>query len=138
MGTLISLKKKLGTDQALSLALWDSGWYEARMLAALVDDPQLVTRRQMNARAADFDNWAICDTACFHLFDRTPLAWEKVRPWSRSPREFVKRAGFALMACLAAHDKTAPDSRFLALLPLIESASTSPAGPTNTPNVDVG
>jgi 3-methyladenine DNA glycosylase AlkD len=77
----------------------------------------------MNRWAADFDNWAICDTACFHLFDRTPYAWEKVETWSRSPREFVRRAAFALIAGLAVHDKVTPDGRFRALLPLIERSA---------------
>ena len=71
-----------------------------------------MTRRQMNAWAASFENWAVCDTVCFHLFDRTPFAWEKARQWAASPREFVKRGGFALMACLALHDKAAPDAQF--------------------------
>ena len=123
MGTLLSLKKRLGTDHALSLALWESGWYEARLLAALVGDPQRVTRRQMNAWAAGFENWADCDTVCFKLFDRTPFAWEKAHQWAKSPREFVKRGGFALMACLALHDKAAPDKSFLAFLPLIEKGA---------------
>src|SRR5258705_13058843 len=120
MRTLLSMSQRLGKDHDLSLALWESGWYEARLLATLVGDPRLVTRRQMNSWAASFENWADCDTACFKLFDRTPLAWEKVHQWSVSPREFVKRGGFALMACLAAHDKSAPDKAFLALLPVIE------------------
>jgi 3-methyladenine DNA glycosylase AlkD len=123
MGTMQSLAKRLGKDHALAMALWDTGWYEARTVAAFVDDPQRVTRRQMNAWAADFDNWAICDTVCFHLFDRTPFAWDKARQWSTSPREFVKRAAFALMASLAGHDKTASDAQFLALLPLIEQGA---------------
>ena len=123
MGTLLSLRKRLGKDHALAMALWDSGWYEARLLAALVGDPQRVTRRQMNAWAASFENWGDCDTVCFHLFDRTPFAWEKARQWAASPREFVKRAAFALMACLALHDKAAPDKSFLALLPLIEKGA---------------
>ena len=58
MGTLLTLRKRLGKDHALSVALWESGWYEARLLAALVGDPQRVTRRQMNAWAAGFENWA--------------------------------------------------------------------------------
>jgi len=124
MGTMLSLKKRLGTDHALSLALWESGWYEARLLAAMVGDPARVTRRQMNAWAAAFENWADCDTVCFHLFDRTPFAWEKARQWASSPREFVRRAAFALMACLALHDRTAPDSRYVAFLPLIERGAT--------------
>jgi 3-methyladenine DNA glycosylase AlkD len=123
MGTLLSLRKRLGQDHALSLALWESGWYEARLLAALVGDPERVTRRQMNAWAAGFENWADCDTVCFKLFDRTPLAWEKAPQWAKSPRELVKRGGFVLMACLALHDKTAPDRSFLAFLPLIEKGA---------------
>jgi 3-methyladenine DNA glycosylase AlkD len=120
MSTLLALKKKLGKDQAMSLALWRSGWYEARLLAALVGDPAQVTPRQMNAWAAGFENWADCDTACFHLFDRTPHAWARARQWAASPREFVKRGGFALMASLALHDTAAADKQFLRLLPLIE------------------
>jgi 3-methyladenine DNA glycosylase AlkD len=123
MGTLLKLSKRLGKDHALSLALWESGWYEARLLAALVGDPERVTRRQMNAWAAGFENWADCDTVCFKLFDRTPFAWEKARQWSGSPRELVKRGGFVLMACLALHDKTAPDKTFLAWLPIIEKGA---------------
>ena len=123
MGTLLALKKRLGTNQALSLALWETGWYEARLLAALVGDPERVTRGQMNAWAAGFENWADCDTVCFKLFDRSPFAWDKARQWVKSPRELVKRGGFVLMACLALHDKTAPDKSFLAFLPLIEKGA---------------
>jgi 3-methyladenine DNA glycosylase AlkD len=120
MGTMRPLVKRLGKDHALALALWGSGWHEARILATLVDDPRQVTRRQINAWAADFENWAICDTACIRLFVRTPFAWDKAHEWAGSPREFVKRAAFALMASLANHDKGASDAQFLALLPLIE------------------
>jgi 3-methyladenine DNA glycosylase AlkD len=123
MSTLLLMKKRAGKDHALSLALWDTGWYEARLLAALVGDPALVTRRQMDTWAQGFENWADCDTVCFHLFDRSPFAWGKARQWAKSPREFVKRGGFALMACLALHDKAAPDRDYLALLPLIEKGA---------------
>jgi len=123
MGTLLALAKRLGKDHELSLALWESGWYEARLLAALVGDPKRVTRRQMNAWAAGFENWADCDTACFKLFDRAPFAWEKARQWATSPSELVKRGAFALMACLALHDRTSSDERFLALLPLVEKGA---------------
>jgi len=124
VATLRSLAKRLGRSHALALELWDAGWYESRMLAAFVDEPARVTRRQMQAWALDFDNWAICDTVCFHLFDKAPLAWSQVRPWARSPREFVKRAAFALVASLALHDKSAPDARFRPLLPLIARAAS--------------
>jgi 3-methyladenine DNA glycosylase AlkD len=123
MDTMQPLAKQLGTHHALATTLWKSGWHEARILAALVDDPRHVTRRQMNAWAADFDNWAICDTACLRLFGRTPFAWDKARQWSTSPREFVKRAAFALMASLAGHDKAASNAQFLALWPLIEQGA---------------
>jgi 3-methyladenine DNA glycosylase AlkD len=120
MGTLLAFAKRLGKDHALAAALWKTGRYEARLLAALVDDPSRVTRKQMNAWAGAFDSWAVTDTVCFHLFSRVPAAWEKARQWSASPREFVKRGGFALMASLVLRDKAAPDARFVALLPLME------------------
>lgn len=123
VGSLLKLAKRLGHDHDLAAGLWKSGWYEARLLAAMVDDPARVTRRQMNAWAAEFDNWGVCDTVCFHLFDRTAFAWEKARAWPRSPREFVKRAGFVMMAGQAGRDRTAADARFLALLPLIEKGA---------------
>jgi 3-methyladenine DNA glycosylase AlkD len=123
VGTLLGLAKQLGKDHALAAALWESGWYEARLLAPMVDDPGQVTRGQMNAWAAAFDSWAVCDHACWHLFERTPFAWEKARRWSSSPRELVKRAGFALMAGLALHDKAAPDTRFRSFLPLVEKGA---------------
>jgi 3-methyladenine DNA glycosylase AlkD len=124
MGALLKLAKQLGTDHELSLALWASGCYEARLLAALVGDPKRVTRRQMDAWAAGFQNWGDCDTVCFKLFDRVPFAFEKAPRWAKSPREFVKRGGFVLMACLALHDKAAPDASFLVFLPLVEKGAT--------------
>ena len=87
--------KLLGRDHALAAALWKTGGYEARMVAAYVDEPGRVTAAQMDRWVRDFDSWGICDTVCFVLFDRTPHAWAKVEAWSDRPEEFVKRAAFA-------------------------------------------
>jgi len=123
VGDIRLLAKRLGKNHELAAALWKTGVYEARMLTSFVDEPDRVTAAQMDRWCRDFDNWGICDTVCFHLFDRTPFAWEKARQWSTSPHEFVKRAGFALMASLVVHDKAAPGPRFLAFLPLIEQGA---------------
>ncbi len=106
-----ALAKQLGRSHALALALWDSGWYEARSLCAYIDEPGRVTPAQMDRWCRDFDNWAICDTLCFSLFDRTPHAWRKVEQWSKRRPEFEKRAAFALLASLALHDKGAARRR---------------------------
>ena len=90
------------------------------MLTAFVADPSCVTPAQMDAWCRDFDNWGICDTLCFHLFDKTPHAWKKVEQWSDKRAEFVKRASFALLASIAGHDKKAPDQPFLDSFALIE------------------
>ena len=100
------LAKQLGRNHALAAALWQTGIYEARMLTAFIDEPARVTPAQMDRWSRDFDNWAICDTLCFALFDRTPHAWAKVAQWSKRSNEFEKRAAFALLWALAAHDKT--------------------------------
>jgi 3-methyladenine DNA glycosylase AlkD len=123
VGAMLKFAKRHGKDHRLAAELWKSGWYESRMLAAMIDDPKQVTRRQMNAWVKDFDNWGICDTVCWHLFDYTPFAWESLRRWSTSREEFVKRAAFAMMAGQAGHNKTATDAQFLALLPLIEKGA---------------
>jgi 3-methyladenine DNA glycosylase AlkD len=124
MATMQQLAKAVGRDHALAAALWRTEWYEARMLTAFVDEPDKVTPAQMDAWAEDFDNWAVCDTLCFKLFDRTPHAFKKIDQWSRRNEEFVKRAAFALLASLATHDKTSPDAPFVRGLRQIEAAAT--------------
>lgn len=124
VGTLRAKGKQIGRDHALAIALWKTGWYEARMLAALIDDPKTLTPAQMDRWANAFDNWAICDTVCFHLFDKTPHAWGRVNAWHRSKHEFVRRAAFALIASLGVHDKKADDELFLRCLPKIRAAAT--------------
>jgi 3-methyladenine DNA glycosylase AlkD len=124
VGALRKHAKALGRDHELAGALWETGRYEARMLACFIDVPAAVTAAQMDRWCRDFDSWAICDTACFHLFDRTPHAWRKVDQWSRRRGELARRAAFALLACLALHEKAAADEPFLQRLALIEQAAT--------------
>jgi 3-methyladenine DNA glycosylase AlkD len=120
------LARELGRDHGLAARLWATGIHEARLLAALVEQPERVTALQMDRWAADFDNWALCDGCCLHLFDHTRFAHAKAAAWSRRRAEFVKRAGFALMAVLAVHDKAAPDAAFLRFLPLVERGAADP------------
>jgi 3-methyladenine DNA glycosylase AlkD len=123
MRDIQGLAKKLGHNHDLALALWKTGWYEARTLTAYVDEPAKVTKSQMDEWCSDFDNWAICDTLCFALFDRTPHAWTMAEKWATSKKEFVKRASFAMVWGLSVHDKSAPDATFLKALEWIEKAA---------------
>ena len=118
------LAKQLGPNHELAKALWRTGVYEARMLTAFIAEPARVTPSQMDCWCRDFDNWAICDTLCIHLFDRTSHAFAKIQEWGDRRAEFEKRAAFALLASVAGHDKTTGDEPFLATFPLIESAAT--------------
>ena len=118
------LAKQLGRNHALAAELWKSDWYEARTLAPYVEEVALVSAAQMDRWCKSFDNWAICDTVCFSLFDRTPHAWSKVEQWAGKEPEYVKRAAFALLWGLTVHDKKAPDERYLRGLALIEQAAT--------------
>ena len=117
---LRGMAKRLGTNHALALALWATGNHEARLLACFVDDPALVSDKQMEAWARDFDSWDICDQATTSLFDLTRHAWAKAIEWAGRDEEWVKRAGFSLMAGLAVHDKAATNRAFRKLLSVIE------------------
>lgn len=124
MATMQPEAKRIGTNHRLALALWRSGWYEGRIMATFLGDPAELTTAEMNAWCRDFDNWGTTDTACFKLFDRSPLAWKMVTPWIKQKGEFQKRAGFVMMACLAHHDKSAKDAAFQKFLPLIENGAS--------------
>jgi len=121
---LRQIARHAGKDHRLARELWASGIHEARILAAMVDVPEQVTDAQMERWVRDFDSWDVCDQVCSNLFDKTKSAHRKAARWSRREEEFVKRAGFALMAALAVHDKTASDAAFLKFLPLIRRAAT--------------
>jgi len=123
MNKIQAVAKEVGKSHDLAEALWQSGWYEARTLAAYVDEPGKVTAEQMDRWCRDFDNWAICDTVCFALFDRTPHAWGKVSKWAVKKEEFQRRAAFALLWGLMVHNKAAADARYLEGLKLIEKAA---------------
>ena len=121
--SLRNLAKRIGKNHSLALELWGSGIHEARLLASLVDDPESVTSSQMDSWVKQFDSWDICDGCCGNLFDKTPFAYAKAIEWSRAEPEFVRRAGFSLMAELAVHDKSAPDERFEKFFVLIKNGS---------------
>jgi 3-methyladenine DNA glycosylase AlkD len=118
------LARRVGKSHELALQLWKSGVHDARILAGMVDQTKLVTAAQMDRWVRDFDNWDVCDGTCCHLFAHTPLAWSRAVQWSRRSLEFQKRAGFALMAYLAVHDKRASDHQFVKFLPIIRREAT--------------
>ena len=123
MPVLRKLAKEAGRSHELAAELWASGIHEARILATLTDDPARVTGRQMERWVSDLDSWDVCDQACQNLFRYTPSAFAKAAQWARARREFVRRAGFSLMAGLAVKARTASDVQFEAFLPLIAEAS---------------
>ncbi len=118
------IAKEIGPDHPLAQKLWASKIHEARILAAMIDDPKEVTKTQMESWVKDFDSWDVCDQCCSNLFDKTAHAFQMARKWSSRNEEFVKRAAFALMAALAVHDKNSTNAQFLNFLPIIEREST--------------
>ncbi len=119
MADLRELACQLGVNHELALELWEAGVHESRLLAALLADPQRVDGELMERWAAQFDSWALCDTTCGSLFRKAPAAWEKTRQWCRRDELYVKRAGYAMIAWLAVHDKKASNADFYKLLTLV-------------------
>jgi 3-methyladenine DNA glycosylase AlkD len=124
VGAMQKYAQGLGQNHELALALWKVDRYETRMLTMFLAEPERVTAAQMDRWVDDFDNWAICDTACFKLFDQTAHAWLKVEQWARRKEEFVVRTAFALLWSLTVHDRDAHDEQFIHGLALIERAAT--------------
>ena len=120
---LRKMVREIGKDHELALELWETGIHEARMLACFIDRPDMVTEEQLESWVKNFDSWDVCDQCCGNLFDRTRFAHKKAVEWCVREEEFVRRAGFVLMACLAVHDKKAGDQAFIEFLPLIKTHS---------------
>jgi 3-methyladenine DNA glycosylase AlkD len=118
------IAKQLGKDHKLALELWKTGIAEARILASMVGEPEKMTEQQMEDWVKDFNSWDVCDQVCMNLFEKTPLAWKKILDLSERQEEYVKRAAFALIACLAWHNKNAEDGRFIELFPVIKRGAT--------------
>lgn len=117
---LRKMAKEIGVNHALAQQLWASGIHEARILASMVDDPEMVTERQIENWANDFDSWDVCDQCCMNLLEKTKFAYQKALQWSSNDKEFIKRAGFVLMARLAVSDKKADDEQFEPFFPFIK------------------
>ncbi|MBI5043369.1 MAG: DNA alkylation repair protein [Nitrospirae bacterium] len=121
---LRKIAKQGGKDHLLAQRLWASGIHEARILAGMIDELEMVTEKQMEDWVRDFNSWDVCDQVCGNLFDKTPFAYEKAMEWSKREEEFVKRAGFVMMAELSVHDKETKDEAFLKFLPVIKRGAS--------------
>ena len=120
---LRNFAKKLKNDHKLALELWETNVHEGKLLAAFIENPEEVTEEQMQSWVNDFYSWDICDQVCSNVFDKTPLAYEKAIEWSKNEKEFIRRAGFVMMAVLAVHNKKAGNDKFVQFFPLIEKYS---------------
>jgi len=120
------IAKDIQPDHQLALGLWQSGIPDARILASMIDVPEQATDDQLEDWVRDFDSWDVCDQVCDNLFQHTRFAWDKVREWSMRDEEFVKRAAYALLSCLAWHDKAASDRQFIDCFPLIKAGASDP------------
>jgi 3-methyladenine DNA glycosylase AlkD len=124
MPDMRKIAKEVGRDHELALALWKTGIQDAMIVASMVGDPDKLTEEQMEEWVKDINSWDVCDQLCMNLFEKTPLVWKKISDWSDRPEEFVKRAAYSLIACLAWHDKQVGDERFIALFPVLKHGAT--------------
>jgi 3-methyladenine DNA glycosylase AlkD len=118
------LAKAAGKDHQLALELWETGIAEARIIAAMIGEPNKLTEAQMEEWVKDINSWDVCDQVCMNLFEKSPLAWQKIIDWSAREEEFVKRTAYSLLACLAWHDKQTKDEKFMALFPVLIRGAT--------------
>ena len=120
---MMEFARQLGKDHDLALQLWETGFREARILAFMIDDLEQVTSEQMDNWVRTFDSWDICDGTCLHLFSKSSLAVDKAIEWTSYNEEYIKRAGFVMMACLSVGKRKVTDDQLAAFLPIIEQAA---------------
>lgn len=121
---LRKMAKEIGKNHKLALQIWKTEIPDARILAAMIDEPKEVNEKQMEDWVKDINSWDICDQVCMNLFEKVPFALKKIKEWSKREDEFTKRAAFAIISCLAWHDKKAPDEFFIKFFPIIKSGAT--------------
>jgi len=121
---LRKMAREIGRDHELALRLWKTGIQDARILAAMIDRPDKVTDRQTEEWVKDINSWDVCDQVCMNLLEKVPFVRKKIDAWSARDEEFVKRTAFSLIACLAWHDKGAPDEDFIRFFPVIRMGAT--------------
>jgi len=117
---LRKIAKEIGKNHDLALELWNTGISDALILASMIGEPEKLTEEQMEEWVKDFNSWDVCDQVCNNFFNSHPLVWKKILDWSKREEVFVKRAAFALLSCLAVHDKEAPDEKFIDFFPVIK------------------
>ena len=120
---LRKMAKEIGKDHEFARKLWELNIRETRILACMIDDPEIIPEEQMERWAKGFDYWEICDQCCMNLFEKTKFAYQKSIEWSSREEEFVKRAGFVLVARLAVGNKKTDDNQFETFFPIIKRES---------------
>ncbi len=118
------IAKAVGRDHALALELWETGVLEARIVAGMIGEPEKLTDAEMEAWVVGINSWDVCDQLCMNLFEKSPIVRRKIVEWAEREEEFVKRTAFALIACLAWHDKKATDESFEPFFPLMVREAT--------------
>ena len=122
--SLRKLAKEIGKNHKLALQLWEKRIDETRILASMIGEENKLTEAQSEKWVVDFNSWDVCDQVCMNLFKKLPFAEKKIKEWAKREEEFVKRAAFSLIACIAVYDKRKPDKEFIKFLSIIKKAST--------------
>jgi 3-methyladenine DNA glycosylase AlkD len=121
---LRELAKEIEKNHKLALELWKKGIDETRILASMIGEENKLTEAQCEKWVVDFNSWDVCDQVCMNLFKKLPFVEKKIKEWSKKEEEFVKRAAFSLIACIAVYDKEKPDNEFIKFFSVIKKAST--------------
>lgn len=122
--TMRSMAKEMKTNHTLALKLWETGYHEAKILAALIADPSCSDLKLLDQWVQGIENWAQCDSCCTEFFQKTPYALSLPKRWTKSKLEFVRRAGFVMIAVIAVHHKQLHDDIFEEFFPLLKRYAT--------------
>ena len=115
------LRKKIKTDHDLALQLWDSGNVDARILAAIIADPDECKVSLLERWLGDLDSYGLVDYVA-GVAARTSFAIKLAEKWMKSKKEFRRRAGYSTIASRLKHGLDVSDADCKRYLATIEKA----------------
>lgn len=96
-GDLYKMVRQIKSDHALALELWETGNHDARLLATMVVDPEMMTMTGLAKWMKDVQCHFL-SSALSNVAQRSTMAKKLVTKWMKSRTELVESTAWLMLA----------------------------------------